>query len=103
MTSSSQPLHQTPRQLAAVRKCTYARDLVVLPCYEIIVDGKVMRFSTAEDSQLILGRVSTIFAKEPTTIPYLESFEPQDVLLDIGANIGLYSIYAAVMTGCQVV
>lgn len=94
---------RTPRQLKQIRKHVYRRDLAVLPCLEIEVDGKLIRYSAAEDSSLIQGRVVTIFAKEPTTIPYLETFSREDVFLDIGANIGLYSIYAAVMTGCKVV
>jgi FkbM family methyltransferase len=95
-------LDSTPRQLDFVRKRTYKRDLVTLPCLEIEVAGKTMRYAAAEGSSLVYGRVATIFAKEPTTIPYLETFAPDDVFLDIGANIGLYSIYAAVMTGCRV-
>ncbi len=97
------PNSRTPRQLKQIRKYVYRRDLAVIHCLEIDVDGKLIRFSAAEGSSQIQGRVVTIFAKEPTTIPYLETFSQEDVFLDIGANIGLYSIYAAVMTGCKVV
>ena len=93
---------KTPRTLLHMRKVTYKRDLAVLPAAEIEVDGKTIRYSLAEGSRTLLGRVSSIFAKEPTTIPYLETFARDDVFLDIGANVGLYSIYAAVMTGCRV-
>lgn len=81
---------------------THRRDLAVLAAHEITVDGKLIRYSAAEGSSIIAGRVASIFAKEPTTIPYLETFDSNDVFLDIGANIGMYSIYAAVMTGCRV-
>jgi FkbM family methyltransferase len=94
--------HATPRQLDLVRRRVYRRELAVLSCLEIEVDGRTLRYSAAEGSRLIQGRVTTIFAKEPTTIPYLETFEPDEVFLDVGANIGLYSVYAAAMTGCRV-
>ena len=46
--------------------------------------------------------MATIFSKEPTTIPWLEAIRADETLVDIGANIGLYSIYAAAYTGCRV-
>ena len=40
-------------------------------------------------------RVNTFFTKEPETLEWIDSFEKKDDLIfwDIGANIGLYSIY----------
>ncbi len=93
----------TPRTLAELRRLTWKRDLMTMAALEIEVDGRPLRFSAAEGSGIIRGRVASIFTKEPTTIPYLETFAADEVFLDIGANIGLYSIYAAVMTGCRVV
>ena len=43
-------------------------------------------------------RLDTLFSKEPETINWIDSFDDREnfiFLLDIGANIGLYSIYAA--------
>ena len=40
-------------------------------------------------------RASTFSSKEPETIDWIDDFERSDNLLDIGANIGLYSLYAA--------
>ncbi len=40
-------------------------------------------------------RASSFESKEPETIAWIESFAPEDSLLDIGANIGVYSLYAA--------
>lgn len=40
-------------------------------------------------------RVKTMFTKEPDTIAWISAMEPGDVFLDVGANIGLYSLYAA--------
>lgn len=41
-------------------------------------------------------RYDTLLDKEPETIEWIDSFEPGDVLWDIGANVGIYSIYAGV-------
>jgi len=99
---ASPPTGKTPRTLSQVRLTNHKRDLAVLPACEIEVDGKSILYSAAEGSRTLVGRVTSLFAKEPTTIPYLETFSPDDVFLDIGANVGMYSIYAAVMTGCRV-
>mgnify|MGYP001162554993 CR=1 FL=1 len=40
-------------------------------------------------------RVETFATKEPETLDWINSFKEDSVLWDIGANIGLYSIYAA--------
>jgi FkbM family methyltransferase len=43
-----------------------------------------------------LWRATTYDEKEPDTLDWLDTFmEPGDVLYDIGANIGQYSLYAA--------
>ena len=34
-------------------------------------------------------------AKEPDMIEWIESFNRNDILFDVGANIGLYSIFAS--------
>ncbi len=40
-------------------------------------------------------RASSFDNKEPETIRWISSFGPEDKLLDIGANIGIYSLFAA--------
>ncbi len=45
-------------------------------------------------TNLTLFRAKTLFSKEPDTISWIDSFSRQDVLYDIGANVGTYSIYA---------
>lgn len=47
-------------------------------------------------------RVETLFVKEPETIDWIESFDDTSVFYDIGANIGIYSIYAAKLKSCKV-
>ena len=49
-----------------------------------------------------MWRVETLFTKEPETIAWIRGFNPDDVLVDVGANVGLYTIWAACTRGCQV-
>lgn len=51
---------------------------------------------------LSLWRVRTLMTKEPETIEWMDTFNEGDVFWDIGANIGLYSIYAAMKKKCRV-
>ena len=46
-------------------------------------------------NQLLEWRVDTYFSKEPETLEWIDSFQIKENLIfwDIGANIGLYSIY----------
>ena len=52
--------------------------------YRIYDYGKITRF-----------RAFSFESKEPETLAWIDSFAPGDGLLDIGANIGVYSLYAA--------
>jgi len=57
-------------------------------------------------NQTIEWRVKSFFTKEPETLEWIDSFNNNDkfVLWDIGANIGLYSIYAALKhSNCEIV
>ena len=48
-------------------------------------------------------RAITFASKEPETLAWIETFENSSVFWDVGANIGLYSIYAAEKKSCKVV
>ncbi len=48
------------------------------------------------ESEIEKGRANTYGTKEPETLEWIERyFEPEDVMYDVGANIGLYSLFAA--------
>jgi FkbM family methyltransferase len=47
-------------------------------------------------------RARTFFTEEPDTIEWLDTLNPTDVFWDVGANVGLYSIYAAKFRKCMV-
>ena len=46
-------------------------------------------------SSIELWRARTYSTKEPETINWIDGFKKNEVFFDVGANIGLYSIYAA--------
>jgi FkbM family methyltransferase len=47
-------------------------------------------------------RAQTFSSKEPETLEWIDSFEEKSVVWDIGANVGLYSMYAAKKRKCLV-
>jgi FkbM family methyltransferase len=52
-----------------------------------------MRISTP--NELCRWRAATFSAKEPETIAWIDSIPRESTLWDIGANVGLFSVYAA--------
>lgn len=44
---------------------------------------------------LPLHRGETLLTKEPETLEWIDSFDPGDVFWDVGANVGVYTLYAA--------
>jgi FkbM family methyltransferase len=47
-------------------------------------------------SELCSWRAETLFKKEPETLKWIDTFDANDIFWDIGANVGVYSMYAAV-------
>jgi len=59
-----------------------------------------VQFSTP--NRATAWRVETLFTKEPDTIEWIASFGADAVLVDIGANVGMYTIWAAKTRGTRV-
>ena len=57
--------------------------------------GKFGSFLVNKGSDMIAWRAKSFLSKEPTTLEWLQSLEPESILIDIGANIGIYSIPSA--------
>jgi FkbM family methyltransferase len=62
---------------------------------------KEKNFAYSTPNSFCEWRAKTLLTKEPETIKWLETFKPTDIFWDVGANIGLYSIFASVLTGCK--
>ncbi|MCG3204384.1 MAG: hypothetical protein KCHDKBKB_01099 [Elusimicrobia bacterium] len=61
-----------------------------------MVHSRGLRFSLACDNFITNYRWSTFNTKEPETLDWIDqSLTSTDTLFDIGANIGIYSLYAA--------
>ena len=76
-----------------------------------LIGDAVIRYRVEEKRKIKLGKIviylstpnfllryryNTFFTKEPETLQWIDGFEDKSVFLDVGANVGLYSIYAAV-------
>lgn len=53
-------------------------------------------------SPLLAGRARSLMTKEPDTIQWIDEFPEQAVFWDVGANVGVYSLYAATRPGVSV-
>ena len=64
------------------------------PRIEVDHDGVRMLFATP--SAMTMWRVESIYDKEPCTLEWIAGFDAGEVLLDCGANVGMYTVWAAV-------
>jgi FkbM family methyltransferase len=58
------------------------------------IPGNQIRFCTP--SPLLLARASSVLSKEADTIHWIDGFEKRTVFWDVGANVGVYTLYAAI-------
>lgn len=68
---------------------------------ETVVNGVTLRFHAP--SALLRYRAAQVATKEPEMLAWLNLLQAEDVLWDIGANVGMFSIYAAAARRCRVV
>ncbi|SRR6266545_446030 len=72
----------------------------LIPRCELEHGGARMIFSTPNTGTR--WRVETISTKEPWTLDWIAEFKPNDILVDVGANVGMYTIWAAATRGARV-
>jgi len=66
----------------------------------IVHKGAEVRFNTV--NEMTAWRARTAMSKEPSTIAWIDEMSAGEVMLDIGANVGLYSLCAARFRGARV-
>tara|TARA_B100000989_G_C19525750_1_gene466774 strand:+ start:713 stop:1576 length:864 start_codon:yes stop_codon:yes gene_type:complete len=74
----------------------YFKEFLEEKSYRIIsINNKKIVFFTP--NSITKWRVKTFFTKEPETLEWVDGFDNKEKIIfwDVGANIGLYSIYAA--------
>lgn len=67
---------------------------------KIDFEGREIMYEAS--AQATRWRAQTLFSKEPDTVAWIAQFEPGDVFVDIGANVGMYTVLAAAGRGAQV-
>jgi FkbM family methyltransferase len=72
----------------------------LVPIVQTYVQEKKLKFYVP--NSFVLWRAKTLMTKEPTTIEWLDSMNVGEELLDIGANVGGYTIYASKVRGVRV-
>jgi FkbM family methyltransferase len=65
------------------------------------ISGHVLKLRVT--SRMEHQRAVGVLTKEPDTIAWLDRLGPGDLFVDIGANIGVYSLYAAIVRKARVV
>jgi FkbM family methyltransferase len=66
------------------------------------VQHRGVNFTFAVPNNLNRYRINTFSSKEPETLEWIDQIPYGAVVWDIGANVGLYTCYAAKARGCQV-
>jgi FkbM family methyltransferase len=67
---------------------------------EVLYGGIKFRFATPNG--LCDWRARTFATKEPETLDWIDNIDVGSIMWDIGANVGLYSVYAAKKRNCNV-
>jgi hypothetical protein len=65
-----------------------------------VYNGQILKFIVP--NYLSDWRAQTFSTKEPETLEWIDSMPEHCVLWDVGANIGIYSLYAAQSKGAKV-
>jgi len=62
------------------------------------IKDKTIKFANVKGQKTyIKNRMDRLLSKEPETIKWINQFGQDSVFFDVGANIGIYTLYSAVM------
>ena len=89
------------RMLAAEDQAAVLESLTATSIAETNIGAGVIKFYAP--SPLLRQRAAGLTTKEPDTIAWLDGLSRDDVLWDIGANVGVFALYAAAARGARVV
>lgn len=67
----------------------------IIEVKHLTTDHSIVKFSLLITNDITLYRAKTFSTKEPETLRWIDTFGGRGVFYDIGANIGVYSIYHA--------
>ena len=84
---------ETGRRLMAEAQAQGGESLLEVIEHVTTSRGRIAFYSLGE---VALWRARTLLTKEPETIEWIDSFRDGDVFWDVGANVGVYSLYAAI-------
>lgn len=93
-------LQQLPEQSRAKLQSDFTQTLVDQTA---VIETPRGRLSFVLLGKTAAGRAATLLTKEPATIEWIDSFLPNSVFWDVGANIGVFTLYAALRNDTQVV
>lgn len=79
---------------------TWLKQYEKLAPHQVVYDGTT-EVIYATPNVYTKWRVDTLFTKEADTIEWIAGFQPGDVFVDIGANVGMYTIWAAKTRGVR--
>ena len=72
----------------------------LVPSCHLTHDGQTVSYLTP--NTYLKWRVDSLFKKEPCTIEWIDGFQAGEVLVDVGANVGMYTVLAAKTRGVRV-
>jgi len=85
-------LQKVLRTQSLSRTVDFVTRTTVESLHTISHEGVTLRL--AHPNPQIRSRNTTFHTKEPDTLRWIEGFKPNSIVWDIGANIGLYSVYS---------
>jgi FkbM family methyltransferase len=72
----------------------------LVPSCHLTHEGRTISYLTP--NRHLKWRVDSLFTKEPCTMEWIAGFAPDEVMVDVGANVGMYTVWAAKTRGVRV-
>ena len=89
-------MDEVDKRVETLTKKIKQKEDLILAKIEDPVSKEIIKFSIKNNSTFYRAR--TLFTKEPETIDWIRKFKKNSVFYDIGANVGVFSLFAALIT-----